>query len=359
MADNTTLQTTLATPPSGLVIATDDVAGVHFQKVKIDVGGDGATAILGNANPLPISDAGGSVTVDGTVNATLDTSTYAGFTAPLADYDSSGATQAIPMIGVAVPSVTGPVPGGTFTNPFRVDPIGATVQPVSDGAGSLTVDGAVSLAAAIPAGTNNIGDVDVLSVPAPLNVTGNGAAATALRVTVANDSTGIVAATVTGNVAHDSPVSGNPLQVAGDGRSTDPTAVSTGDVVRNLATLLGKQVFYPFALPGSTWNYAAATGGVVNTTPVTIKTAGAAGIRNYITNVQVVNTHATQATEISIRDGAVGTVLWRQNLLAAGGGFSISFDVPLRGSAATLLEIVCGTAGAAVFFNAQGFSAGE
>ncbi len=73
---------------------------------------------------------------------------------------------------------------------------GASALPIQDGGNSITVDGAVSLAAAIPAGTNNIGDVDVLTVPAPLSTTGNGLAATALRVTVASDSTGQVAITL-------------------------------------------------------------------------------------------------------------------------------------------------------------------
>lgn len=45
---------------------------------------------------------------------------------------------------------------------------------------------------ALAAGTNNIGDVDVLTVPAPLSTTGGGAEATALRVTLASDSTGLV-----------------------------------------------------------------------------------------------------------------------------------------------------------------------
>jgi hypothetical protein len=57
--------------------------------------------------------------------------------------------------------------------------------------------------AALPAGTNaigklaansgvDIGDVDVATVPAPLSTTGGGTEATALRVTLANDSTGVV-----------------------------------------------------------------------------------------------------------------------------------------------------------------------
>jgi len=47
MADNVTIPTTgsgTATP----VIATDDVSSVHYQKVKLDAGGDGAsTPVLG------------------------------------------------------------------------------------------------------------------------------------------------------------------------------------------------------------------------------------------------------------------------------------------------------------------------
>ena len=41
MADNTTI-----TPGTGLTVATDDVAGVHYQRVKLDLGADGL------ANPV-------------------------------------------------------------------------------------------------------------------------------------------------------------------------------------------------------------------------------------------------------------------------------------------------------------------
>ena len=68
-------------------------------------------------------------------------------------------------------------------------------------AGQVTNGGTfvVQVDASIPAGTNNIGDVDVLTVPAPLNLTGGGAEASALRVTLANDSTGVL--TVDGSVS--------------------------------------------------------------------------------------------------------------------------------------------------------------
>lgn len=611
MADNTTFQTTLASPPSGLVIATDDVAGVHFQKIKLDIGGDGASVILSNSNPLPISDAGGSITVDGTVTATLGGTTLAGQTAQTADYDSGGGTVNLAMLGLALPGAGGPVAGGTFTNPIRIDPTATTAQPVTDNGGSITIDGSVGITGALPvgnnnigdvdvasiaagdnligrtkltdgttvadvfdytnsnplavrltdtngdyvaagagtqytedvastadpvggmniarrrdtlsgtevsadgdniamnatgkgelyvkhvdtipvtdnggsltvdgsvtvsgtvglsAGTTNIGDVDVLTVPAPLNVTGGGAEASALRVTIASDSTGVVsvddnggtltvddgggsltidgtvsvnslpagannigdvdvltvpaplsttgggteaaalrvtlasdstglvsvddnsgsltvdapvgtpvfvrlsdgssaistlpvsmatAPATVGQAAHDAVVSGNPVMVAGEARSTEPTAVASGDVSRMMLTLLGKQLTLPYAMPGSTWSYAAASGGIVNTTGVTAKLAAGAGVRNYITSIQVINGHASVDTDVQIRDGAAGTVLWRGFAKFGGGGISCKCDPPLRGTANTLVEVACGTTGAAVYVNLQGFVAGE
>lgn len=44
----------------------------------------------------------------------------------------------------------------------------------------------------IAAGDNNIGNVDIVTVPSPLSTAGGGTEATALRVTVANDSTGVL-----------------------------------------------------------------------------------------------------------------------------------------------------------------------
>lgn len=128
---------------------------------------------------------------------------------------------------------------------------------------------------------------------------------------------------------------------------------------RQLGSVAHGTVNRPYALPSSDWSYAAATGGIINTTAVTIKAAAGAGVRNYITNIAVINTHATVATEFSIRDGAGGTVLWMTNLMAAGvgGPTTIYFPTPLKSTANTLLEVVCATTGAAVFFNAQGFTA--
>ena len=169
----------------------------------------------------PVTDNGGSLTVDGTVSVgntpTVDQGTSPWVvdqidTASL-DYDTGIGTVNQTIFGLALPGSGGPVAGGTATNPVRTDPTGSTAQPVTDNGGSLTVDGAVTVSGtvtanqgtaaagsgawpvaitdtsdvvvkpgdagnsavrtnvvvALPAGTNNIGDVDVLTLPATTN----------------------------------------------------------------------------------------------------------------------------------------------------------------------------------------------
>lgn len=74
--------------------------------------------------------------------------------------------------------------------------------------------------AELPTGTNNIGDVDVLTVPAPLSTTGGGTEATALRVTIANDSTGLVSVDDNGSSIT---IDNSTLAVVGGG--TEATAL--------------------------------------------------------------------------------------------------------------------------------------
>lgn len=64
---------------------------------------------------------------------------------------------------------------------------------LTDGTDASLIDGSGNLNAILASNSGvDIGDVDVLSVPAPLNVTGGGTEAAALRVTIANDSTGLL-----------------------------------------------------------------------------------------------------------------------------------------------------------------------
>ena len=50
MADNVSL-----TPGSGFTVATDDVGGIHFQRVKVAFGADGNATDASSVNPLPVA----------------------------------------------------------------------------------------------------------------------------------------------------------------------------------------------------------------------------------------------------------------------------------------------------------------
>lgn len=114
------------------------------------------------------------------------------------------------------------------------------------------------------------------------------------------------------------------------------------------------------ALSSTFWSYAAAAGGIVNsTTAVTAKAAGGAGIRNYVEGIQLSWDALTTGGEFAIRDGASGTVLWRFKIpTGAAGQAHTKFGTALRGTANTLLEIVTLTASGAggVYANLQGWT---
>jgi hypothetical protein len=165
-----------------------------------------------------------------------------------------------------------------------------------------------------------------------------------------------------GPVAHDAAIAGNPNRIGFRALTANYTAVATGDTADAACTLVGAQVTKPYSIPEADWSYAAAASGIVNTTTaVTIRAAGAAGIRSYVTSIQIMAETLGTATELAIRNGAGGTVLWRTKIGTGGltTGQSITFPSPLESTAATLLEVVTLTASGtgAVYFNAQGYQA--
>lgn len=88
MADNIAV-----TPGAGAIVAADEVAGALHQRVKISLGADGVyDGDVSSSNPLPISDAGGSVTVDGTVSVS-GTVAVSAATLPLPSGAATAANQ--------------------------------------------------------------------------------------------------------------------------------------------------------------------------------------------------------------------------------------------------------------------------
>lgn len=114
-----------------------------------------------------------------------------------------------------------------------------------------------------------------------------------------------------------------------------------------------------FAEPGDDWNYAPPVGGInASTTAVTIK-AAVTNKRNYLSSIQISSSGLANATELAVRDGAGGTVLWRGTLgTAAFAPVAIEFPSPLKATMSTLLEIATLTSAVGnVLVNAQGYVA--
>jgi hypothetical protein len=166
---------------------------------------------------------------------------------------------------------------------------------------------------------------------------------------------------VGGQAAHDAVLAGNPVRIGARALNAAYATVATGDQADLVSTLQGVLVTRPWQIPELEWSYAAAQNGIVNTTTaVTFRAAAGAGLRSYVTGVQVMAEALTTATELAIRDGAGGTVLWRTKIPTGGlPTMNIVFNNPLKSTANTLLEVVTLTASGAgaVYFNAQGFTA--
>jgi hypothetical protein len=209
MADNVLLNS----GTGGETCATDDVAGVQYQRVKLTDGAadsatpiaagggveagalrvtiasdstgvvsvddngasltvDGTVAISGT---VPVTDNGGSLTVDGTVAATQSGAwnvTNVSGTVSLPTGAATAAKQ--PALGTA---------GTASADVISVQGIASmTPVQVSDAGGSLTVDNGGTFAvqvSSIAAGDNNIGNVDVLTVPTdPFGANADAASAT-------------------------------------------------------------------------------------------------------------------------------------------------------------------------------------
>lgn len=167
----------------------------------------------------------------------------------------------------------------------------------------------------------------------------------------------VTASTTTGAAAHDAPISGNPVRTGGRAVTSNYTAVATGDTADIVTTLVGAQITKPYSIPEADWQYAAASGGITDTADVTLAAAPAAGLRNYLTRLDVCNTHASVDTEVVVKDGS--TVLWRRMFKAlAVGCLAVTLNTPIRQpTTATALTAAAITTGSATYINAGGYVA--
>lgn len=143
--------------------------------------------------------------------------------------------------------------------------------------------------------------------------------------------------------------------------NANPAANTNATAVRQIATLLGVAINRPYSIPEADWAFAAGASGIVNSVAaVTLVGAGAAGVKNYITAFTLDWDTLGATTEVVIRNGAAGTVIWRGKLPTASGSRSIPLPTPLQSSAATLLEFAALTAvTGGIYINAQGYAAAD
>jgi hypothetical protein len=164
---------------------------------------------------------------------------------------------------------------------------------------------------------------------------------------------GTVTATgVAGAAAHSAAASGNPVQAGGVVATAVSTAEVAGDVSRFTMTTGGQQLVKPYGLPETDWQY---TGALTTTTAAAAKAAGAAGVRNYVTDISYQNTSAV-ATTVLLLDNVTTIGQWHAPANMALPAV-ITFPTPKRGTAATAMNVNCGTAAANVLINVGGYQA--
>lgn len=201
--------------------------------------------------------------------------------------------------------------------------------------------------ASIAAGNNNIGDVDIASIAAGDNNIGNVDIVTMPNVTLA---AGTNTNEVVGDVAHDSPIGGNPVRIGAraDSALSGITLVADGDTTDIYAGLDGVLIVRPHAnLEDMVSGNASNTDG----TSTQVLAAAAAGIKHYITDVTITNTSSSNIY-VELKDNT--TVKWTFPV-PANGGVTHHFAIPLGGTAATAWNFDPSAAATTVYCSVAGF----
>lgn len=158
-----------------------------------------------------------------------------------------------------------------------------------------------------------------------------------------------------GTVATNVAITANPVNLGVQAVSSENSAVTTARQVQLVADLVGKLIVLPYANPEN-FVSGAITSAMTGTTTTSLIAAPAAGLRNYITQITVSNSHATVGTDVIIQDGSGGTTLYTIPAAAVYGGAALTFPTPLR-QPTTATAIFCAnvTTGASTKVSASGY----
>jgi hypothetical protein len=269
------------TPGAGKTIATDEVAGVHYQRVKVTFGVDGAAADVSSSSPLPV-DIGSSALAITAASLPLPSGASTAAKQPALGTAGTASADVLTIQGIASmtalkvdgSAVTQPVSGTvTVTGALTDTQLRASAVPVSlasfpalavgsaivgkvgidqttpgtTNKVSIGTDGTVAINAALPAGTALIGKtgidqttpgttnaVSLAQVGSTTVATGNGVVGAGVqRVAIASDNTTFpVTATLAAGAATIGALTANQsvnnAQIAGVATATGNGVVGTG-----------------------------------------------------------------------------------------------------------------------------------
>ena len=191
--------------------------------------------------------------------------------------------------------------------------------------------------------------VNAISVHVPIGKTAWGALDTANLIDRASGK----GLPIQGEALHDAATTGAPVLIGGEARTTDGTAVASGDAARVTLDTLGKVV----VLQGATHDQQVNGSANFTSTTAADLIALVASTRIAITSIIVTNAHATVSTKVTIRDKTTTTRKIVGYALAAGGGFTLSAGGRplLISDSGSAIEAVCGTTGSDIDVSVSGY----
>jgi hypothetical protein len=338
-----------------------------------------------NAQPLAAGAATSALQITGNTSlSSIDTKTPALVTGRV-PVDGSGVTQ--PISAAALPLPTGAATAALQTTINTSIGTTNTNLGAQADASATTDTGTFSLIAFVKRGLTNwttllaripalVGGrtpVDGSGVTQPISAAAlplpTGAATSALQTT-GNNSTASIDGKLPAQIAGRVPVeagvvpmggvvTSNPVRIGARAVTANYTALATNVTADVIVTAVGAQITKPYSIPEHDWQYACPASGFTTGGTYTARAAGAAGIRNYVTAIQIASNNTTVDVEVVLSDGA--TPIWRiafpynATNPVQYGPISIVFPTPLRGTAATALNIVTNNGGA--YVSVQGYQA--
>jgi hypothetical protein len=159
---------------------------------------------------------------------------------------------------------------------------------------------------------------------------------------------------VGGPTASGSSFTANPLPSGGRAQNAEATAVTNGQAVASAYDLVGRMITSPWANKEN-WTSGTATG--TDTSAHTIIASAGGSLKNYVRSAQCFRSDTgTSAIVLTFNDSASTVmVLPAAGTNFAGSGGIASFEPPISTAAATAFTFTSGTSTTTVYCNAQGF----